>query len=49
MQMARVHKQQDVIDLLEEMAPDLLRINASGAEAAARVVLRLKAQMPYPL
>lgn len=28
--------------LLEEMAPDLLRINASAAETAARIMVRLR-------
>lgn len=38
-----------VTEMLEEMAPDLLRINASAAETAGLLMLRLRAKMPYQL
>lgn len=33
-----------VADMLEEMAPDLLRINPSAADTAARILVRVKLQ-----
>lgn len=35
-------KAERVAAMLEEMAPDLLRINASAAETAARIMVRLR-------
>lgn len=35
-------KGERVAAMLEEMAPDLLRINASAAETAARIMVRLQ-------
>lgn len=37
-----LHRRRRVADMLEEMAPDLLRINASAAETAARIMVRLR-------
>jgi hypothetical protein len=41
----RVTAMVKVHDLLEEMAPELLRINSSAAETAALAMLRIRSNM----
>ena len=45
----RAQQQGHVLLLLEDMAPDLLRINRSAAETAARIMLKLRASRAFPL